>query len=574
MLLARLSILLLLLAGSAMPAPSELARGVAQCMEQSCFSVHWTPKRFAGAMRLCEALGSNGHLMTVRSTVSAEIISLLLGSEEQRAGDSALWIGLRRPHTARTDSCPDLPGPLRGFQWVTGDSKTDYTSWKAPGAGNSCSQRCVTVQSDLAWEERDCESRSQGFLCEFTYPGTCSPLYLGSGLAVTYVTPFRANGSNFMALPPDTVASISPDELELHCRGQDSSSMRWVSQSPGPWHCQVENGGCSHSCREESGIATCACPQGLELADDGRQCVLPPDPCSSHGCAQLCFLNTTDNVPQCMCQEGYELGEDGTSCHDVDDCQVNKNICDQQCQNTVGGFHCLCHPGYEMIDNKCEDIDECMDQVCEQNCINLPGTHRCDCDPGYIVDSSDPKRCQIFCNSSECPAECDPHTMESCRCPPGYITEKDDASAVQALSAEGTPRTVCVDIDECFFEYCDQACDNTPGSFRCSCRPGYTLQADLLSCKLDGDEEGSSEDVTTPSVVPGTTPPPPERLHLGIMIGIAVGILSIVSILIAIVFHWIRKHTVHTVTDCKCKQAEKGVVLRQVTLGTPSHQKL
>lgn len=567
---------MLLLVRSALPAPSELARGPAQCVEQSCFSLFWSPKRFAGAMRLCEKLGGGGHLMTVRSTVSADIIGLLLnhGFEARSGGDHALWIGLYRPPTPRTGPCPDLPGPLRGFQWVTGDSSTDYFNWKAPGAGSSCAQSCVAVQSDLTWEERDCESRNQGFLCEYTYPGTCRPLSLGYGLTATYMTPFMVNGSDFMVLPPHTVATISASGFELLCQGEDSASMRWVSQRPGPWHCEVENGGCSHSCREEAGIATCICPQGLELAEDGRECALPPDPCSSHRCAQLCFVNATDNLPQCMCQEGYELGEDGTSCHDVDDCQVNKNICEQQCKNTVGGFHCLCHPGYDMIYGRCEDIDECYEQVCEHDCINMPGTYRCECQPGYVPDPRDSSKCQLFCNSSVCPAECDPHTMESCHCPLGYITETDEASTVQASSLEGTPRTVCVDIDECNSEYCDQTCVNTPGSFRCSCRPGYTLQANLLTCKLDGDEEGSSEEVTTIAVVTETTPPPPAPLHLGILIGIVVGILSIVSILIAIAFHLIRKHTVHSVTDYKCKHTEKGVVLRQVTVGIPAHQKL
>ncbi|KAJ1156383.1 hypothetical protein NDU88_009104 [Pleurodeles waltl] len=563
MLLVRLC-LLLLLACSAMSAPSELARGPAQCVGQSCFSLFWSPKPFKAAKRLCEGLGVGGHLMTVRSTVSAEIIGLLLntGSEERKAGgEHALWIGLHRPSIPPAGSCPDLSGPLRGFHWVTGDSNTDYANWKAPGPGDSCSQSCVTVQNDLSWEERHCENRSQGFLCEFTYPGTCNPLRLGPGFTATYMTPFKANGSYFTALPPGTVASIFPYGFELLCQGEGSASMRWVSQSPGPWHCEVENGGCTHTCREESGIATCNCPQGLELAKDGRQCA---DPCSSHGCAQLCFPNTTDNKLQCMCREGYELGADGTSCHDVDDCQVNKNICDQRCENTVGGFRCLCHPGYEMSDNKCEDIDECDSQVCEQECINLPGTYRCECTPGYIIDSQNPAKCQIFCNTSECTPECDPHTEELCRCPPGYISDKNNTDDLLR----------CVDINECYSGYCDQDCDNTHGSYRCSCRPGYTLQADLLTCKLDDEDEGSSEEATTPSGAPGTTPPPPEPLHLGIMIGIVVGILSIVSILIAIVFHWFRKHTAHAVTDCKCKHTEKGVVLRQVTMGAPSHQKL
>ena len=42
----------------------------------------------------------------------------------------------------------------------------------------------------------------------------------------------------------------------------------------------------------------------------------------------------------------------------------------------------------------------------------------------------------------------------------------------------------CVDIDECEQEVhdCDHACINTVGSFSCSCRDGFSLDADMKSC--------------------------------------------------------------------------------------------
>ena len=40
------------------------------------------------------------------------------------------------------------------------------------------------------------------------------------------------------------------------------------------------------------------------------------------------------------------------------------------------------------------------------------------------------------------------------------------------------------DIDECSQgeDNCDQLCTNTDGSFACGCSPGYTLDADGISC--------------------------------------------------------------------------------------------
>ena len=40
------------------------------------------------------------------------------------------------------------------------------------------------------------------------------------------------------------------------------------------------------------------------------------------------------------------------------------------------------------------------------------------------------------------------------------------------------------DINECDKNNggCEQNCDNTVGSFECSCDPGFTLNADMLNC--------------------------------------------------------------------------------------------
>lgn len=44
------------------------------------------------------------------------------------------------------------------------------------------------------------------------------------------------------------------------------------------------------------------------------------------------------------------------------------------------------------------------------------------------------------------------------------------------------------DMNECALGNggCDHQCVNTGGSFSCECRPGYELQADGHSCRLEG----------------------------------------------------------------------------------------
>ena len=40
----------------------------------------------------------------------------------------------------------------------------------------------------------------------------------------------------------------------------------------------------------------------------------------------------------------------------------------------------------------------------------------------------------------------------------------------------------CIDINECELGVCDQNCNNTDGSFTCSCEEGYTMNTDNRSC--------------------------------------------------------------------------------------------
>lgn len=47
---------------------------------------------------------------------------------------------------------------------------------------------------------------------------------------------------------------------------------------------------------------------------------------------------------------------------------------------------------------------------------------------------------------------------------------------------------VCVDVDECVDrpDLCSHYCNNTQGSFECSCSDGYVLEPDGRSCKITG----------------------------------------------------------------------------------------
>ena len=97
--------------------------------------------------------------------------------------------------------------------------------------------------------------------------------------------------------------------------------------------------------------------------------------------------------------------------------------CDHKCDNVVGSFQCSCHSGYhpltEIDPKKCVDIDECDETVqppkcsdtTKTKCVNLPGGFKCDCLPGYEMNEEqcidvdeciqNNGGCQHFCHNIE-----------------------------------------------------------------------------------------------------------------------------------------------------------------------------
>ncbi|XP_032845091.2 thrombomodulin [Tyto alba] len=515
----RVPLLPLLLAGLGLGLggePEPAAPSGAQCLEDDCFSIFWASQPFAEASAACNRGG--GHLMTVRSTVAEDAIAVLV---QNRSGQ--LWLGLHL-----SPLCTEPAQRLRGFQWVTGDRRTDYSNWAS--SGQRCGQRCVTVSRELRWEEQRCEEPADGFLCEYNYAGSCPRLPPAEGLSVTYTTPFGARGTDFLALPPHSTAGIPAMGLELHCNEEgESGGLRWGHATPGAWPCRLANGGCEGTCGEEGGRPRCSCPDGKVLGADGRGC---SSPCAGAPCQHHCVVIGTTFL--CMCESGYRLAADGSSCEDDDDCAVLPRVCEQVCVNTEGGFECHCHRGYKMVEGRCRPVSRCYEALCEQQCEEVPDGYRCSCFPGYAVDPQAPTRCLLHCNRSQCPAECDPHTL-SCECPDGFLLDGDEASG-----------QVCVDIDECDMNFCQHNCTNHPGGYECHCQAGYQVFRENHCIKIsEEDEEGAFSgdfrpDPLTP--IPSRTPPKAKHLHPGALVGIAMGVLSTALALLALGYHLAKKH--------------------------------
>ena len=168
----------------------------------------------------------------------------------------------------------------------------------------------------------------------------------------------------------------------------------------------------------------------------------------------------------CGCRSGYKAV--GKDCVDINECQ-NRNACPENasCKNTESTYTCSCNKGYQGNLTACTDIDECSigQTQCAQNntssCFNTVGSHECSCKQGYFGNG---KICiEGQCNKDVCYGnkQCVSPTTLDCQCKQGFRLDEHDN---------------CIDIDECTnFNDCDphSVCNNSIGSYSCTCRAGY-----------------------------------------------------------------------------------------------------
>lgn len=146
---------------------------------------------------------------------------------------------------------------------------------------------------------------------------------------------------------------------------------------------------------------------------------------------------------------------------------------------------------------QCDGSDDCGDKSDEHNCTevheshlstHICPTHMFNCKDGTCIPSMyvcDHKKdctngldesglCNKTCSTTMCQHLCRPTPYGTvCSCKDGYQLAGDERN--------------CLDINECReYNPCAQKCENTLGSYECSCYPEFMLKADKSACKADG----------------------------------------------------------------------------------------
>ncbi|CAL1545513.1 unnamed protein product [Lymnaea stagnalis] len=290
--------------------------------------------------------------------------------------------------------------------------------------------------------------------------------------------------------------------------------------------CSLDHSPCSHGCQNTNGSFFCFCYEGFMLDSDAVSCRKCDSPSYGVNCSQTCECSDNgycDVVKGCVCDENWT----GVNCDvDVDEC-ISPDICpeNQLCQNTNGSFTCLCPTGFEMADDKCRDINECIEaeihtycDVDKEMCVNTVGSYHCRCNQGYSKINS--SKCQDIDECHLATDQCQHYCQNveggyNCQCETGYILAEDRHNCISVTNlcagtklycqmgcrTDDTNQTYCFcpkghtmynqskckDIDECSQPQnngCSykEGCVNTLGAYNCSCPPGQSLDNNGRTC--------------------------------------------------------------------------------------------
>uniref|UniRef100_A0A3B3RZD4 LDL receptor related protein 1 n=1 Tax=Paramormyrops kingsleyae TaxID=1676925 RepID=A0A3B3RZD4_9TELE len=191
-------------------------------------------------------------------------------------------------------------------------------------------------------------------------------------------------------------------------------------------------------------------------------------------------------------------------CDGEDDCGDNSDENPEECKK----FHCPPSRQFRCrndrvclwIGKQCNGVDNCGDNTDELNCQVPSGTPTCgkdevQCSNGQCISSN--LRCNFFndcedygSDEIDCkrdtPLNSCRHGAQSCVDEAHCVTNGSDSFCTCKPGFQKVGKNSCEDKNECKqFGLCSHICNNTKGSYKCTCHKHFTKIND--TCKADSD---------------------------------------------------------------------------------------
>ncbi|KAH9505770.1 hypothetical protein Btru_055741 [Bulinus truncatus] len=284
----------------------------------------------------------------------------------------------------------------------------------------------------------------------------CPPLYYGEFCSQSCAC--NSNNANLCNNVNGT-CSCKPQWKGTDCTTDVDECQENTYNCPNNSHCTNNNGG-----------YTCDCDSGYFKNTTSNSC-------------QTCACNMSNTVSCdsisgfCLCKTNWQ----GPTCNDdVNECsKTNLYNCpsNSTCNNTVGGYDCLCLPGFNknISTNQCDDIDECKDNTftcpSDSACNNTVGGYNCNCISGYFRNftSKTCQVCQPFYYGEFC--------SQSCACNSSNANSCNNVNGTCSCKSQWRGTDCTTDVDECQenTHTClnNSHCTNVNGGYTCDCNPGY-----------------------------------------------------------------------------------------------------
>ncbi len=164
------------------------------------------------------------------------------------------------------------------------------------------------------------------------------------------------------------------------------------------------------------------------------------------------------------------------------------------------GASCIlgCNDGYTLINNICQDVDECADNTSDcvaQTCTNTEGSYECQCAPdqigdgtlsgsgcfqcGDLLSSGDCDEFALFCNWDESSSLCK-SSSDSCT----SLQAEFECTAVGCDWDGANCHAICFELGS--MSDCENQAECSWSEFTLDCNPDCTAQTDIGPCENAG----------------------------------------------------------------------------------------